>query len=98
MRVANNMDDAVREIESATPHILLSDIGMPSHDGYELISRVRQMPQGKKLPAVALTALARAEDRTRSLRAGFQLHVAKPVDAEELVAVVRNLAELSGQG
>jgi PAS domain S-box-containing protein len=96
VRVANNMDDALREIESATPQILLSDIGMPSHDGYELISRVRQMPQGKKLPAVALTALARPEDRTRSLRAGFQLHVAKPVDAEELVAVVRNLAELSG--
>ena len=94
VRVAHSMEDALREVQNATPHVLLSDIGMPSHDGYELISRVRQLPQGKKLPAVALTALARSEDRTRALRAGFQMHIAKPVEAAELIAVVRNLAEL----
>ena len=94
VRVAHSMDGALGAIQAATPHVFVSDIGMPGHDGYELINRVRQLPQGRKLPAVALTALARTEDRTRSLRAGFQLHIAKPVEAAELVAVVRNLANL----
>jgi CheY-like chemotaxis protein len=67
---------------------------MPGHDGYELIVRLRKLPGGKSVPAVALTALARSEDRTRALRAGFQLHVAKPVDFTELIAVVQNLAAL----
>jgi CheY-like chemotaxis protein len=73
---------------------VLSDIGMPGHDGYELIARLRTLPGGRNVPAVALTALARSEDRTRALRAGFQLHVPKPVDSAELIAVVQNLAEL----
>ena len=95
VRVANSMEAALQELERSTPSVLLSDIGMPSHDGYELIQRVRAMPNGKRIAAVALTALARAEDRTRSLRAGFSMHVAKPVDSAELIAVVRNLANLS---
>ena len=66
----------------------------PGNKTRHATAATRQLPQGRKLPAVALTALARAEDRTRSLRSGFQLHVAKPVDAAELVAVVRNLADL----
>jgi CheY-like chemotaxis protein len=70
---------------------------MPEHDGYELITRLRALPGGRTVPAVALTALARSEDRTRALRAGFQLHVAKPVDFTELVAVVQNLAALRGR-
>jgi CheY-like chemotaxis protein len=74
--------------------VLVSDIGMPEHDGYEFISQVRRLPNGRALPAVALTALARAEDRTRALRAGFQMHLAKPVDADELVTAIRNLAQL----
>jgi PAS domain S-box-containing protein len=94
VRIARDMDGALNLIQEEVPHVLLSDIGMPQHDGYELITRVRALPQGRKLPAVALTALARSEDRTRSLRSGFQMHIAKPVEPAELVAVVRNLANL----
>ena len=66
-------------------------------DGYELIARLRKLPGGRTVPAVALTALARSEDRTRALRAGFQLHVPKPVDSAELITVVQNLAALRSQ-
>ena len=76
------------------PHVIVSNIGMPEHDGYEFITCLRKLPGGRTVPAVALTALARSDDRTRALRAGFQLHVAKPVDLTELVAVVQNLASL----
>jgi PAS domain S-box-containing protein len=88
------MKDAIKEFSRFAPDVVLSDIGMPEHDGYELIARVRALPGGRAVPAVALTALARNEDRTRALRAGFQVHVPKPVDFVELVTVVQNLAAL----
>ena len=66
---------------------------MPGHDGYELISRVREFAGGRRVPAVALTALARSEDRTRVLKAGFQMHVAKPVDDEHLERCLRSALE-----
>jgi PAS domain S-box-containing protein len=94
VRGANSMNDALGEFAQFCPDVVLSDIGMPGNDGYELIGRLRSMPGGRAVPAVALTALARSEDRTRALRAGFQMHVAKPVDFTELVAVVQNLASL----
>lgn len=94
--IARSMDEALREFDRCSPHVVVSDIGMPAHDGYELIARLRALPRGQKVPAIALTALARTEDRTRALRAGFQVHVAKPVDFTELVAVVQNLASISG--
>jgi PAS domain S-box-containing protein len=94
VRTAQSMEEALAAVQAATPDAVVSDIGMPGHDGYELITRLRAMPGGRAIPAVALTALARSEDRTRSLRAGFQMHVAKPVDARELVAAVHNLASL----
>ena len=94
VQTAQSMEEALAAIQAAAPDALVSDIGMPGHDGYELITRLRAMPGGRSIPAVALTALARSEDRTRSLRAGFQMHVAKPVDARELVAAVHNLAAL----
>jgi PAS domain S-box-containing protein len=94
VRAARSMDEAIEEFVRFAPHVVLSDIGMPEHDGYELIRRLHELPGGRSVPAVALTALARAEDRTRALRAGFQLHVAKPVDFAELVAVVHNLCSL----
>ncbi|MBK5255676.1 MAG: response regulator [Vicinamibacteria bacterium] len=74
--------------------VLLSDIEMPGLDGYQLIRELRLRPstQGGAVPAVALTAYARTEDRLRALRAGFQLHLAKPVQPSELVAVVASLA------
>jgi PAS domain S-box-containing protein len=88
------MKEALDEFIKFGPDVVVSDIGMPEHDGYELINRLRSLPGGRTVPAIALTALARGEDRTRALRAGFQLHVAKPVDFSELVAVVQNLAAL----
>jgi PAS domain S-box-containing protein len=72
-----------------TPDVLLCDIGMPDIDGYELIRQVRQ--QGLTLPAVAVTAFGRSEDRMRALLAGFQMHVPKPVEPAELIAVIDSL-------
>jgi CheY-like chemotaxis protein len=81
------------------PDILVADLGMPEEDGYALIHAVRALPsdQGGSIPAAAVTALARAEDRRRALLAGFQTHVAKPVDIVELVAVVASLAGRTGR-
>ena len=81
-------------MEALRPDVLLSDIEMPGEDGYSLIAKVRALgaERGGNTPAAALTAYARAEDRTRALLAGFQLHVPKPVEPLELVAVVTNLA------
>ena len=93
VRSAGSVEDGLRVAAEFTPHVILSDIGMPSHDGYEFIKKLRAGPC-RNIPAVALTALARAEDRTRALRAGFQMHVAKPVDPAELIAVVLNLSNL----
>ena len=71
--------------------MLISDIGMPGKDGYELIREIRRCAEHKRLPAVALTAFARAEDRIRALNAGYNMHVAKPVDPRELLTVVASL-------
>jgi signal transduction histidine kinase/ActR/RegA family two-component response regulator len=73
--------------------ILISDIGMPEEDGYALLRRVRALEpaQGGTIPAIALTAFARTQDRTAALLAGFQSHVAKPVEPAELIAVIANL-------
>jgi PAS domain S-box-containing protein len=87
--------EALSAIRRARPDVLLSDIGMPDEDGYALIQKVRTLEEETgigKIPAVALTAFARAEDRRRALMAGFQMHVPKPVEASELTAVVANLA------
>jgi PAS domain S-box-containing protein len=75
--------------------ILISDIGMPGADGYELIRRVRAHADGRvsRIRAIALTAYARTEDRMRALRAGFQMHVPKPVDEEELTTVIAALTD-----
>jgi PAS domain S-box-containing protein len=97
VRTANSMEEALTKFAQFAPHVVLTDIGMPGHDGYEFIARLRALPGGRTVPAVALTALARSEDRTRALRAGFQLHVPKPVDSAELIAVVQNLAALRSQ-
>jgi CheY-like chemotaxis protein len=76
------------------PDVVVSDIEMPEEDGYALVRRLRAMPPdaGGRTPAVALTAFNRPEDRIRSLRAGFTIHMSKPVDPDELVAVIANLA------
>jgi CheY-like chemotaxis protein len=76
--------------------ILVSDIGMPDLDGYELMRRVRLLDSGRAgpIPAIAVTAYARAEDRQRSLLAGYQMHLAKPIEARELVAGIASLLHL----
>jgi signal transduction histidine kinase len=86
--------EAIRAVEGKDePNIVVSDIGMPEHDGYDLITRVRAMPGSLgRIPAVALTALARDEDRERTLLAGYQVHISKPFDPSELVTVVATLA------
>lgn len=77
------------------PDVLVSDIGMPGEDGYELISKVRRrgIERGRQIPAIALTAYARSEDRLRALSAGYQMHIPKPVEPERLIAAVANLAK-----
>ena len=74
------------EVRTGNSDVLISDIGMPNVDGYELIHQLRQTKH--TVPAIALTAFARTEDRTRSLRAGFSAHVSKPVEPAELIATV----------
>jgi PAS domain S-box-containing protein len=87
--------EALEAIGAAVPDLLISDIGMPGEDGYELIRRVRELPAegGGKVPAIALTAYARVEDRMQALRAGYQMHVPKPVELAELVAVAASLVQ-----
>jgi PAS domain S-box-containing protein len=82
--------DAFREW---SPHVLLSDVGMPHIDGYELIGQVRALPEeeGGQTPAIALTAYARPEDELKALVAGYQVHVVKPIDPHRLVRMVANL-------
>jgi PAS domain S-box-containing protein len=86
--------EALIALQAFQPDVLVSDIGMPGENGYALIRQLRALSeeQGGRIPAVALTAYARAEDRTQALLAGFQLHVPKPVNQAELAAVVANLA------
>ena len=85
--------EAFAALQEQRPDVLLSDIGMPGEDGHSLIRRVRALPpeQGGHIPAAALTAFAREEDRNTALRAGFQNHLPKPVNPEELAAVVERL-------
>ncbi|HJX26975.1 MAG TPA: ATP-binding protein, partial [Thermoanaerobaculia bacterium] len=90
---ASSAAEGVAAIRRKPPHVLLSDIGMPEADGYEFIRQVRALGEEfRRIPAVALTAFARSEDRRRSMLAGFQMHLSKPVEPSELAAVVASLA------
>jgi CheY-like chemotaxis protein len=86
--------EAVRRVR---PDVLVSDIAMPGEDGYALIRRMRALRPGEGggIPSIALTAYTRTEDRTRALAAGFTTHVGKPVNPQDLVAAVANLAALA---
>ncbi|MEP6792371.1 MAG: response regulator, partial [Ramlibacter sp.] len=88
---AGSASDALSAVESQRPDVLVSDIGMPDVDGYELLRRVRELAGGQALPAIALTAFARPEDRVRALRAGFEMHLCKPVEPSEVVASVASV-------
>jgi CheY-like chemotaxis protein len=85
----------MRQISVDLPDLIVSDIAMPGEDGYSLIRRIRKLPRdrGGAIPAVALTACARQEDRTRALLAGYQSHLAKPVVPMELIANIAALTQ-----
>ncbi len=90
---APSAPDALRLLQSAPFDLLVSDIGMPGEDGYSLITKIRNLPPpAAAIPAIALTAYARSEDRMRAIRAGFQQHLAKPVEPAELLTIVTSLA------
>lgn len=95
---AASADEALLLFEKRRPHVIVSDIGMPEKDGFEMVRELRAREgDGAHIPAVALTAFARAEDRARAIEAGYQRHLAKPVEASELVAAVAAVASLAGR-
>ena len=94
---AANVPDALQAVERVQPHVLVSDIAMPDEDGYDLIRKIRASGNdAKSLPAIALTAFAHKDHARRALMAGFQVHVAKPVDPRDLLVVVASLAGRTG--
>jgi len=94
--VAGTAAEGLEQIQIHRPDVVVSDISMPQMDGYQFIRNVRSLParNGGHTPAVALTALNRAEDRTKAINAGFQRHLSKPV---ELKALIDTIAGLAGQ-
>jgi len=91
---AASADEALQVLRAERPQALVSDIGMPYRDGYDLVRSVRALgaDEGGLTPALALTAFASADDRTRALGAGYQLHATKPIDPQQLVELVKTLA------
>lgn len=94
VRLAASVQEALTAIECELPDVLLADVEMPGEDGYTLARKLRDLPAecGGRIPAAAVTAYASAEDRARAMSAGFQLHIAKPVQPAELVSAVVTLA------
>jgi PAS domain S-box-containing protein len=94
--VTGSANEALAIFRRDPPDLLISDIGLPEVDGYDLIRAIRAEPAGaaNAMPAIALTAYARSEDRMRALRAGYQTHIAKPVEPAELLAAIASFAAL----
>ncbi|MGJ7916259.1 ATP-binding protein [Massilia sp. LXY-6] len=93
VRIAASAREAFARFREAMPNLLISDLGMPEVDGFELLDWVRHLPkeEGGQVPAIALTAFARSEDRLRALEAGFSAHISKPVEPSELIAAVASV-------
>jgi CheY-like chemotaxis protein len=87
--------EALKVLDADVPDVIVADLGMPHVDGFQFIGRVRRHHSSRvrDVPAAALTAYARSEDRMKALRAGFQMHLAKPIDPAELVTTVAALAK-----
>ena len=95
VRACASSEEAMRLLSEWQPDVIVSDIEMPGEDGYELIRKVRRSEANRgngKVPAVALTAYGRVEDRMRALSAGYQMHIAKPAEPAELAMVIASLA------
>ena len=92
---ARSVEEAWHKLETDVPDVVVADLGMPRLDGFQFIDRIRRHrnPRIRELPAAALTAYARSDDRIRALRAGFQIHLTKPIDPTELVTTVASLAK-----
>ncbi len=95
---ASSADEALRILGEVQPDVIVSDIGMPDRDGYQFMRDVRgrATADGGKTPAIALTAFARSEDRTRALLAGYQVHIAKPIEPHELIVTIASLTGRTG--
>jgi PAS domain S-box-containing protein len=91
---AASAEEGLRILLAQRPNVIVSDVGMPEKDGYQFIREVRSLSasDGGRTPAIALTAFARSEDRTRAMRAGYQVHISKPIEPQELIATVGSLA------
>jgi PAS domain S-box-containing protein len=93
---ASSAGEGLKALKEHRPHIVLCDIGMPGEDGYEFIKAMREI--GDNTPALAVTAFARSDDRSRALRAGYQGHLAKPIEPSDLVAAVASMVRPPGRG
>jgi CheY-like chemotaxis protein len=92
VRTAESAADALAVLRAWWPTVIVSDIGMPGRNGCELMSAIQALPGGDRMPAVALSGFSRREDRERAFAAGFQAHMPKPADADELIAALVHLA------
>ncbi|HEX6636606.1 MAG TPA: response regulator, partial [Steroidobacteraceae bacterium] len=93
--LAESGAEALRILAEQKIDLVVSDIGMPEFDGYDLIRKIRSMSGDmKNVPAIALTAYARSDDRQRALLAGYQMHLSKPVEPRELIAGIASLLNL----
>jgi CheY-like chemotaxis protein len=92
---AADVAQAIGIMDQWQPDVLISDLGMPGKDGYDLIRKVRARPAEKQgnIPAIALTALGRIQDRLKVLSAGYQMHVPKPIEPIELVTVIASVTK-----
>ena len=99
VELAASTVEALELLDISRPDILVADIGMPGEDGYELIRKVRRFsqPEVALLPAMALTAYARAEERAQAFSAGFQSHITKPVEPAELITTIARILEEAGR-
>jgi CheY-like chemotaxis protein len=99
VRTAVSATEALAACDEWRPDILIADIGMPGEDGYTLMKklRARESERGGHIPAIALTAYGRLEDRRRALSVGYEYHIPKPVEPEELLAAVANLTDRTGK-
>ncbi|HEX8247829.1 MAG TPA: ATP-binding protein [Pyrinomonadaceae bacterium] len=97
VEIAASAAEALEKVKKMPPHVMVSDIGMPGEDGYALMQKIRawekEAGREKPIPAIALTAYARPEDRQKALDSGYQVHISKPIEPVELTKLVENLVK-----